>query len=118
MEFWVVVAAAGAGYVAQCLQSSSDEKGNLLVDNKKNLLHQLREKVCPFHILARKRAKKEVSDDEEVFRFRHLNLDSSDCLEKDSFCPSSAKEYTSTRNKDSGGSFNTTGSNFKKFIWI
>ncbi|XP_010320859.2 uncharacterized protein [Solanum lycopersicum] len=109
MEFWVVVAAAGAGYVAQCLQSSSDEKGNLLVDNKKNLLHQLREKVCPFHILARKRAKKEVSDDEEVFRFRHLNLDSSDCLEKDSFCPSSAKEYTSTRNKDSGGSFNTTG---------
>ncbi|KAK6788514.1 hypothetical protein RDI58_012312 [Solanum bulbocastanum] len=46
MEFWFVVAAAGAGYVAQYLQSSSEEKDN------KNLLHQLREKVCPFHILA------------------------------------------------------------------
>ncbi|XP_049364983.1 uncharacterized protein LOC125829826 [Solanum verrucosum] len=108
MEFWVVVAAAGAGYVAQYLQSSSEEKDNFLVHNK-NLLHQLCEKVCPFHILARKRAKKEVPD-EGVFRFRQLNLDSSECLEKDSIFPSSTNyECAIQSNKDSGGSFNTTG---------
>ncbi|MCD7459961.1 hypothetical protein HAX54_042404 [Datura stramonium] len=143
MEFWVVVAAAGAGYIAQYLQSSSEEEDNLLEqnqfskispheqsDNKKFLLHQLREKVCPFRILARKRAKKEVSD-EGVFRFRQLNLDSSNCTsdEKDSSFPSreasafrvssstdyecaiqsKPEEYTSTRNIDSGGPFNSTG---------
>ncbi|WMV27979.1 hypothetical protein MTR67_021364 [Solanum verrucosum] len=101
-------AAAGAGYVAQYLQSSSEEKDNFLVHNK-NLLHQLCEKVCPFHILARKRAKKEVPD-EGVFRFRQLNLDSSECLEKDSIFPSSTNyECAIQSNKDSGGSFNTTG---------
>ncbi|XP_047255460.1 uncharacterized protein LOC107847871 isoform X2 [Capsicum annuum] len=111
MEFWVVVAAAGAGYVAQYLQSSSEEKENQFSkistdeqysDHNKNLLHQLREKFCPFHMLARRRAKKDVSD-EGVFRFRQLNLDSSDCSsdEKDI--------HTSTKNKDSGVPFSSTG---------
>lgn len=130
MEFWVVVAAAGAGYVAQYLQSSSEEKENLLEknqfskiqtheqsDHNKNLLHQLREKVCPFRKLARKRAKKEVPD-KGVFRFRQLNLDSSDFTSdvKDSIFPSREAsgtkilvDHTSTRNKDIGGPFNSTG---------
>lgn len=126
MDFWVVVAAAGAGYVAQYLQNSSVEKENFLVDNK-NLLQQIREKVCPFHKLARKRAKKEVPD-EGAFGFRHLNLDTSHDTsdEKDSTFPSSTsyeraiqskpEEYTS-----SSGPFNSTGSNFNndmKFILI
>ncbi|KAJ8548020.1 hypothetical protein K7X08_021256 [Anisodus acutangulus] len=109
MEFWVVVAAAGAGYVAQYLQSSSEDyKENLLQNNQfpkistheqsdnKNLLHQLREKVCPFRMLARKRAKKEVSD-EGVFRFRQLNHDSPENM--------SSTDCTS----DSGAPFNSTG---------
>ncbi|XP_055809908.1 uncharacterized protein LOC129880084 isoform X2 [Solanum dulcamara] len=120
MDFWGVVAAAAAGYVAQYLQSpSEDQKDNLLVDNK-NLLHQLREKVYSFRKLARKRAKKEVPD-EGIFRFRQLNLDTSHCTsdEKDSIFPSSTnyecaiqskpEEYTSTKNKDSGAPFNSTG---------
>ncbi|XP_059317195.1 uncharacterized protein LOC132067839 [Lycium ferocissimum] len=108
MEFWVVVAAAGAGYVAQHLQSSSEDKNNLLEKNQfpkfstheqsdnKNLLQQLREYVCPFHRLARKRAKKEVND-QRAFRFRQLNLDSSENM--------SSTDCTS----DSGAPFNSTG---------
>ncbi|KAJ8570020.1 hypothetical protein K7X08_006597 [Anisodus acutangulus] len=131
MEFWVVVAAAGAGYVAQYMQSSSEDKDNLLEQKRfskiltheqsgnKNFLHQLREKVCPFHRLARKRANKEVAN-EGVFKFRQLNLYSSgntcstDCTnceyavqrEPDE-C--TGRQQTSTRNKDSDGPFNSTG---------
>lgn len=115
MDFWVVVAAAGAGYVAQYLQNSSVQKDNLQEDNK-NLLQQLREKVCPFHKLARKRAKKDVPG-EGVFRFRHLNLDLSHCTsdhESDSILPSSMNYECAIQSKpeehtSSGGPFSSTG---------
>lgn len=124
MEFWVVVAAAGAGYVAQYLQSSSDNKDNLLEQKQfpkistheqsdnKNLMYQVREMFCPFRRLARKRAKNEVSD-EGVFGFRHLNLDSSANFEFAVECKPedyTGREHTITRNKVSSRPFNSTGS--------
>ncbi|XP_009592708.1 uncharacterized protein LOC107822619 [Nicotiana tabacum] len=123
MEFWVVVAAAGAGYVAQYLQSSSDNKDNLLEQKQfpkistheqsdnKNLMYQVREMFCPFRRLARKRAKNEVSD-EGVFGFRHLNLDSSANFEFAVECKPedyTGREHTITRNKVSSRPFNSTG---------
>ncbi|XP_009779140.1 protein POLAR-like 1 [Nicotiana sylvestris] len=123
MEFWVVVAAAGAGYVAQYLQSSSDNKDNLLQQKQfskistheqsdnKNLVYQIRENLCPFRRLAQKRAKKEITD-EGVFGFRRLNLDSSaDCEFEVQWEPGdyNGREHTITWNKVSSGQFNSTG---------
>ncbi|OIT38201.1 PREDICTED: uncharacterized protein LOC109239733 [Nicotiana attenuata] len=123
MEFWVVVAAAGAGYIAQYLQSSSDNKDNLLEQKQfskistheqsdnKNLVYQIRENLCPFRRLARKRAKKEIAD-EGVFGFRRLNLDSSaNCEFAVQWEPKdyNGREHTITRNKVSSGQFNSTG---------
>lgn len=67
MDFWVVAAAAGAGFLAKYLSGESESSsGNSTQQSDfRDLLQQIRDQTCPFRRLSRRRLERESSKRED-----------------------------------------------------
>lgn len=67
MDFWVVAAAAGAGYFAKYLsgESESSSGNSTQQSNFRDLLQQIRDQTCPFRQFSRSRLERESSKRED-----------------------------------------------------